>query len=244
MNEFQDQAIVLHVRNHGEGGAIVSVLTEKYGRVNGYVNAAQSSKRLRAALQQGNLIAVDWQSKTEGQLGRFNIDIEQDFAGKCLDDPKALSAIQSISALMYTFLPEREPYTSLFSGTLGLLQLMIQGYWQPALIMWEMAFLKELGFGIDISQCAVTNDTTNLTHVSPKSGRAVSAKAAEPYIDKLLAIPQFMQGNELAKDDIHTGLRLTGYFLIHRLLQQSSFETLPDARIALENTFKPIKITE
>lgn len=245
MNMFQDQAIILNVRPYGDGGAIVSVLTEKYGRVNGYVNAAQSSKRLRSALQPGNLVMADWQSKTEGQLGRFTIDLEQDFAGKILNDAKALTAIQSVVSLLSMFVPEREPCSALYSGTLGLMQLMVgDDHWMAALIMWEMAFLRELGFGIDISQCAVTGQTNNLTHVSPKSGRAVCAEEAAPYAHKLLAIPQFMQGESMADDDIYTGLRLTGYFLIHRLLQQSSFETLPDARFALENMVKPTKIAE
>ena len=246
MNEFQDQGIILNVRSHGEGGAVISVLTEHYGRCNGYVNGAQSSKRLRSALQQGNLVQVDWQAKLDGQLGRFDIEAEADYASRVLDDANALCAIQSICALLGMFLPERETHTSLFHGTQAILTMMAAGgdTWPPAYVMWEMAFLKELGYGIDLSQCAVTGTGENLTHVSPKSGRAVCAEQAAPHISKLLPIPQFLQGGGMHENDVYIGLRLTGYFLIHRLLQHSSFQTLPDARIALENAFNLSNITE
>lgn len=244
MNEFQNQGIVLNVRSHGEGGAVISVLTEHYGRCNGYVNSAQSSKRLRSALQPGNLLSVTWQSKAEDQLGRFDIECEADYATRALDDSKGLNAIQSLCALMAMFLPEREEHAGLFHGSNAILSMIAKGddQWSAAYIMWEMAFLKELGYGIDLSKCAATGVIDGLTHVSPKSGRAVCAVEAAPHITKLLPIPQFLQGRDMADDDIYIGLRLTGYFLIHRLLQYSSFQTLPDARIALENAFNLSKV--
>ena len=223
MQHLTNQGIVLSARPHGDGGAVVSVLTEQYGRVGGFVNGAQSSKRLRSVLQSGNLV-------------------HHDYATRLMNDQKALLGVQSVCALVAMFLPEREPYPSLFSGTNGLFALMDNDNWPPAYIMWELAFLKELGYGIDLSKCVVTGQTENLTHVSPKSGRAVSDQAAEPYKDKMLPIPDFLQGKVLADDDIYNGLRLTGYFLIHRLLQHSSYTSLPDPRIALENMVKPTNI--
>lgn len=242
MQHLTNQGIVLNARPHGDGGAVVSVLTEQYGRVGGFVNGAQSSKRLRSVLQSGNLVHLEWQAKAEGQLGRFDIESEHDYATRLMNDQKALLAVQSVCALIAMFLPEREPYPSLFSGTNSLFSLMDNDNWPPAYIMWELAFLKELGYGIDLSKCVVTGQTDNLTYVSPKSGRAVSDEAAAPYKDKMLPIPDFLQGKALADDDIYNGLRLTGYFLIHRLLQHSSYTSLPDPRIALENIVKPTNI--
>lgn len=237
MNNFSDQAIILSTRPHGEGGAVVSVLTENHGRWNGYVNGAQSSKRLRALLQCGQQVSVDWQTKSEGQLGRFDIESEADITARIIDDPKALTAVQSLCALIDRFLPERELHPALFHGTNAFLDIIGTAEWQPMYIVWEMAFLKELGYGIDLSKCAVTGVTDNLTHVSPKSGRAVCAAEAEPYKHKLLPIPNFLIWREFEDDDMAKGLALTSYFLIHRLLQQSSYQTLPEARMSLENMF-------
>jgi len=233
MNHFTDQAIILSVRPHGEGGAIVHLLSENHGKCGGYLNGAQSSSRLRPILQQGNIVSFTWQSKAEGQLGRFNIDLDHDIATSAMTEAKALLAIQSLCGLLDMFLPDREAYSSLFHGSVALLHLLKTDEWPAAYIVWEMAFLKELGYGIDVSRCAVTGVTEGLTHISPKTGRAVCAAEAAPYVTKLLAIPDFLQGKALAADDIRTGLTMTGYFLTHRLLQQSSYHELPHARIQL-----------
>jgi DNA repair protein RecO (recombination protein O) len=236
MNHFSDIGIIISVRQHGESGAVIHVLSENNGKCGGYVNGAQASGRLRSVLQQGNIVSVDWQSKSEGQLGRFDVELEQDISASLLSDAKSLLAVQSACGLMDMFLPDREKQDALFHGTCALLNILKTDQWPAVYITWEMAFLKEMGYGIDISKCAVSGVTDNLTHVSPKSGRAVCAGEAEPYKSKLLDIPQFMQGHELADDDIAKGLKLTGYFLMHRLLQHSSYHALPDARHQLENS--------
>jgi DNA repair protein RecO (recombination protein O) len=230
MNNFNDQGIILSLRAHGEAGAIVTLLTENHGKCGGYVNGAQSSKRLRSMLQVGNSVTCDWQSKAEGQLGRFNLELESDSVTAIFDEPKAIAALQSACGLLALFLPEHENYNALFSGTLALIDTLKTQEWPPVYILWEVAFLREMGYGIDLSACAVCKTQDKLTHISPKSGRAVCAEHAEPYREKLLEIPSFMRGEDLEKDDIEKGLKLTEYFLIHRLLQHSSYQTLPDAR--------------
>ena len=237
MNQLNDNGIILSVRPHGEGGAVVQVLSEDHGKCGGYVNGATLSTRLRSILQQGNIISFDWQSKADGQLGRFDIELETDIAMRIIDTPKAILAVQSLCGLMDMFLPDREEHPSLFNGTCGFLNLLQNDQWLAAYIMWEMAFLKELGYGIDMTKCAVTGVTDNLTHISPKSGRAVCEAETEPYKSKLLEIPQFLRGEGLADGDIAKGLKLTGYFLMHRLLQHSSFAALPGARVQLEGAF-------
>jgi DNA repair protein RecO (recombination protein O) len=237
MNNFSDQGIVLSVRPHGEGGAVVHILSEHHGKCGGYVNGAQSSARLKSMLQTGNIVSFEWQSKAEGQLGRFDLELETDIATSIMDTPKAITAVQSACGLIDMFLPDREVYASLYHGTNALLQAMKGEEWPAIYIVWEMAFLKELGYGIDLSKCAVSGAAENLTHISPKTGRAVCAAEAEPYIGKLIEIPRFLQGQDLANDDIEKGLKMTGYFLVHRLLQHSSFTELPNARSQLSTSF-------
>jgi DNA repair protein RecO (recombination protein O) len=238
MNHFSDQGIILSVRSHGENGAVVHVLSENNGKCGGYVNGAQSSSRLKSILQPGTVISFEWQSKSEGQLGRFDIELEQDISALILGDQKALLAVQSICRLKDMFLPEQERHDALFHGTCAFLDILKTDQWPAVYITWEMAFLKELGYGIDLSKCAVTGATKNLTHVSPKSGRAVCADQAEPYAHKLLEIPHFLRGEDFDESDITTGLKMTEYFLIHRLLQQSSFQALPEPRIMLAEKFQ------
>ena len=237
MNHFFDQGIILTVRPHGEGGAVVHVLSASYGKCGGYVNGAQSSGRLRSLLQQGNIVSFEWQSKVDGQLGRFDLELEKDVASSIFDEPKAIAAVQSACSLLDMFLPEREAHAGLYNGTVALMDIVKTDQWPAVYVLWEVAFLKEMGYGIDLSQCAVCKTDENLTHVSPKTGRAVCEKDAEPYLDKLLNIPSFMRGGNFEEGDIEKGLKLTGYFIIHRLLQHSTYTHLPEARLQLENYF-------
>lgn len=238
MNQFSDQGVILSVRPHGESGAVIHLLTENHGKCGGYVNGAQSSSRLRSLLQPGNVVSCDWQSKSDGALGRFDVELEKDFISVIFDNHSAIQAVQSVCALIDMFLADHEEHSSLFNGTVAFLNIIKTPEWPAVYILWELAFLKEMGYGIDLSKCAVTGVNENLTHVSPKTGRAVCAKEAEPYKSKLLAIPNFMRGEPLADKDIELGLKLTGYFLIHRLLQHSSFNNLPAQRQQLEKHFE------
>ena len=83
-------------------------------------------------------------------------------------------------------------------------------------VRFELALLNELGFGLDLAQCAASGVTTDLAYVSPKSGRAVSNAAGKPYADRMLALPVFLRPdmNEAAdRADLEAGFRLTGFFL-------------------------------
>ena len=84
---------------------------------------------------------------------------------------------------------------------------------------YELLLLAELGFGLDLERCAVTGSNDHLVAVSPKSGRAVSAAEAEPYADRLLALPSFLrEGGSAAWSEIAQGLDLTGHFLLRDVL--------------------------
>ena len=89
-----------------------------------------------------------------------------------------------------------------------------------------------MGFGLDLSQCASTGPNDQLIYVSPKSGRAVSASAGEPYRDRMLSLPQFLtkhRRGSVTTQDVVEGLALTGHFLETRVLLPRG-QTLPEAR--------------
>ncbi len=82
-----------------------------------------------------------------------------------------------------------------------------------------IGLLSALGFGLDLEECAITGANDGLTHVSPKTGRAVRGSEAEQYVDRLLALPDFLMrpAAALQPGDIAAGLKLTGHFLENRL---------------------------
>lgn len=236
MIEWEDTGIVLSVRSHGETGGIVSLLTENHGRAAGYVYGA-SSARTRGVMEIGNRVAVHWQARSADQLGQFKLELEKSAAADVMDEAVKLTALQSACALLDKTLPENENHPSVYEGLKALLAAFGGDFWAPSYVFWEIGLLRELGFGIDLSRCVVTGDMDELIYVSPKSGCAVSKAAGEIYKEKLLRLPSFLRGEaRFEKEDILEGLKLTGYFLLHRVFLQA-YGQLPESRQRLEEKF-------
>ncbi len=230
--QWREQAIVLGARRHGETSAIVEVLTRDHGRHAGLVRAGRS-KRMRPVLQQGNLVEVNWRARLEEHLGSFTIEPIAMKAALVMDEPIRLAGLTTLTALC-ALLPEREPHADIYDASnLVLANIENDEIWPILLVRWEAGLLDALGFGLDLSQCAATGQTTDLIYVSPKTGRAVSAGAGEPYKARLLALPDFLTGSGQAGSvDMINGFALTGYFLHRHLCGPRGIE-LPDSRARL-----------
>jgi DNA repair protein RecO (recombination protein O) len=233
--EWNDEGIVLSARPHGESGAVVSLLTRARGRAAGYVYGAASA-RTRGVIEPGNFVSAHWQAKAAEQLGNFALELEKSALASVLGDALKLTALQSACALADKVLPEGEPHPGVFEGLKALISAFDTEVWPAVYIYWELGLLKDIGFGLDLSKCAVTGETENLTFVSPKTGRAVTRAGAGIYADKMLRLPGFMSGGGLGEDDVTEGLKLTGHFLLNRVFSLSN-ENLPDARLRLEEKF-------
>jgi len=235
MEHWADHGFVLSVRPHGEGGAVVSVLTEHHGRHGGYIYGATSDQK-RAILQPGMHVRIDWKARVTDQLGTMAVEQDSGLPPSLLDDPLKLAALLSACALCDSALPEREGHPGLYHGFKTLMEMMDhEEVWAAAYIFWELAFLKELGFGLDLTRCAGGGDAGTLAFVSPKSGRAVSYKVAEPYKDKLLELPAFLKPNGGPADgeEILKALKMTGHFLEHWAFAQHS-KGVPEPRLRFE----------
>lgn len=235
--EWREKAIVLGAKRHGETSAIVEVLTRDHGRHAGLVRSGRS-KRMRPVLQQGNIVEVTWRARLEEHLGSFTIEPVSLNAAMVMEEPIRLAGLTTLTALC-SLLPEREQHSDIYDATrLILSNIENDDVWPALLVRWEAGLLDCLGFGLDLSQCASNGQTTDLIYVSPKSGRAVSATAGEPYKSRLLALPSFFLGSmETSQKDLIDGFALTGFFLNRHLSAPRGIE-LPDSR---ERLIKYIK---
>ena len=228
--EFSTQGFVLSVRRHAETSAIIEVLTPDKGRHAGLVRGGVGRK-LRPVLQPGNKVRLNWQARLSEHLGTFTVEPLDARAAQIMDDRLSLAALNSICAITLAVMPEREPHLSVYNAFEVMLEHLSSPHIWPALyVQWEAGLLKAMGYGLDLSQCAAGGSNDNLSHVSPRTGRAVSASEAEPYVDKLLRLPPFMLGERhILPDDIEDGLRLTGHFIESRILWPTN-KQLPEAR--------------
>ena len=231
--DWSDEGIFLSGKPLGEANLIAEILTLEHGRHLGLVRGGRS-RRIRPTLQSGNLVRVTWRARLSEHLGGYNVELMEAHGARALDDARALAAIGTLAGLV-KLLPERDPHPELYATTLHVLRSFGEpDIWPALLVYWEVQLLQELGFGLDLSECAATGVTEDLAYVSPRSGNAVSREGGEAYQDKLLALPGFLldQGARLTPADILAGFALTGFFLERDVLEPHGLK-LPSARARL-----------
>jgi DNA repair protein RecO (recombination protein O) len=228
--DWQSDAIILSVRKHGETSAIVDLFSEEKGRHAGLVRGG-ISRKMRPLLQPGNSVRVEWRARLDNHLGSFSVEPLKLRVAELMEDRLALAGLNAACAVAREVLPERQPSPQLYAAFDVLMNnLSVPEVWPAIFIRWELGLLSALGYGLDLKACAATGGNDQLIYVSPRSGRAVSASAGEPYKDKLYPLPGFLLGEPQATpEDIGNGLALTGYFLESRIMWEVN-RPLPDAR--------------
>ena len=221
--EWTDEGIVLGVRRHGESSAIVELLTREHGRHLGLVRGGAGT-RMRPLLQPGNSVRAVWRARLDEHLGTYAIEGTRLRAASLLASSHAAYGVTHLAALA-RLLPERDPHEHIYE----MLERALDDFDDAGeaavhLVRFELAMLGELGFGLDLDNCAATGETTDLVYVSPKSGGAVSRTAGEPWRDRLLRLPSFLRhdegrANACSNQDLLDGFRLTGLFLLRHVLE-------------------------
>jgi DNA repair protein RecO (recombination protein O) len=217
--QWTDDGIVLGARRHGEANAILEVMTREHGRHLGLVRGGTGS-RLRPVLQPGNVVSVVWRARLDEHLGHYTVEALRLRAATLLGSAHAVYGVNYIAALV-RLLPERDPHPQLHATLDTLLENIDAAATVAALaVRFELQLLAELGFGLDLGTCAATGTNADLVYVSPKSGRAVSRTAGEPWRDKLLRLPAFLIDPDAAATaaDLADGFALTARFLTVHVL--------------------------
>ena len=232
--EWSDSAILLSARAYGETGLIADLFTREHGRHAGLVRGAKA----RALLQPGNGVSATWRARLPEQLGNYVIELARARAGSLMESRAGLIGLNAFCAVTMTALPEHQAHTPLYDAAEILLDAMAAddfAHWGPIYVRWEAGLLDALGFGLDLSQCAVTGATNDLIYVSPRTGRAVSADAGADYAARLFPLPQFLLDPGSVPDMAATraGLVLTGHFLLDRVLEPHGRD-MPQARTRLD----------
>jgi DNA repair protein RecO (recombination protein O) len=213
--EWSDRALVISNRAHGERDCLLEVFTRDRGRQMGLVRGGRSARRA-AVLQTGNSLQVTWRARLDEHLGHFAVEPVTDRAAMLMSGRASLALAQTLAAELHLF-AERDPHPDLHDAAILLLDHAGDGRAAIAgLVRFELMLLAALGFGMDLSVCALTGATEDLAFVSPKTGRAASRAAALPYAPRLLRLPAFLVGGaaeDVTAEDVADGLKLTAHFL-------------------------------
>jgi len=229
--EWTDIGIVLGARRHGEANAVAELMTREHGRHLGLVRGGFGSRH-KPVLQAGNVVSATWRARLDEHLGYYVVEGLDLRAASYLSVAHALFGLNHLAALC-RLLPERDPHRPVFDALEHTIAELADPAPAAALVaQFELQLLAELGFGLDLETCAATGATADLVYVSPKSGRAVSRTAGEPWRDKLLALPEFLGATDPGAPsaaELRDGFALTGFFLARHVYEPRG-EPLPDAR--------------
>lgn len=235
--KWQDTGIVVSTKKYGESSLILNLFTENHGLHSGLIKFS-NSKKTRNMFQVGNICAVEWTGRLEDQLGYYKSEIEKSVSHNIINNSLKIDVLISLSSLLNKLLADRQVHSSLFLNTINFIHYLNKNekYWILKYIRWELKFLSELGFGLDLSKCAVTGSKNDLQFISPKSGRAVSAEGAGEWRNKLFVLPKFfLLDNEYTDDksELLKGFKITTFFL-NRYVSSIGLE-LPDVRDRFTN---------
>jgi DNA repair protein RecO (recombination protein O) len=230
--EWIDEGIVLGVRRHGETSAIVELMTPARGRHLGLVRGGVS-RRMKPYLQPGNSVRATWRARLDEHLGNYTIEATELRADRLMASAAASYGMQTLAALL-RLLPERDPHAQLYEALCLIADHLDEpSIAAPLLVRFELQLLAELGFGLDLGECAATGGADELVYVSPKSGRAVSRSAGEPWKEQLLPLPGFLNGGgtDAGMGEVAAGFALTEFFLLRRVYEPRGL-ALPESRAA------------
>jgi DNA repair protein RecO (recombination protein O) len=228
--QWTDEGIVLGVKRHGETSVILELMTLARGRHLGLVRGGAGA-RLRGVLQPGNSLRATWRARLDEHLGHYLVEGVNLRAAGILTAAHAVHGVTHLAALC-RLLAEREPHARIHGALEAILDgLANPGVVAPMVARFELAFLAELGFGLDLASCAATGAKDDLIYVSPRSGRAVSRVGGEAYKEKLMRLPDFLctEAEPGSAADLADAFALTGFFLERHAFAPRGL-ALPDAR--------------
>ncbi len=227
--EWRDEGIILGLRRHGETSAIVELFTPLHGRHLGLVRGGRS-RRLQVVLQPGNSIHATWRARLDEHLGTYAVEPDVSRAAALMESQTALFGFATLAAHL-RLLPERDPHPELYVRFLEALPVLSDPKaGAREIVRFELSLLADLGFGLDLTECASTGSRQELVYVSPKSGRAVSRHAGEPYADRMLKLPDFLRLDEADApvEDVAAGFALTGHFLVRHVFEPRRIAMPPE----------------
>jgi len=241
---WSDKGLVVSVKKYGENSLILHLFTKEHGVHAGLVKYS-TTKKNGYIYELGNILSVEWTGRLEEQLGFYKSELEKSYLYNIINNSLKLDALNSICSMLSMFLPERQVNSKLYKETIEIIKYLNNNNmtWVSRYVQWELLLLSELGYGLDLSQCAVTGEIENLKYVSPKSGRAVSELGAGIWVKKLLILPKFLQKfntNAIDNDELNYGIKLTTFFL-NRYVVSIGLK-LPESRDRFTNKLKKLNI--
>jgi DNA repair protein RecO (recombination protein O) len=158
--EWRSDGILLATRKHGETSLIIDTFCPKHGRYLGVVKGG-TSRKFAPILQVGAQLDLTWRARLQDHLGSFKVELVRARIVNAMSDRVLTAGLMAVSTILSGVLPERQAYDEFYRTTEDLLDLLNQpDIWPLAYLHWELELLTVLGYGLDLSKCAVSEILT------------------------------------------------------------------------------------
>lgn len=141
--KWEDEGIVVSLKNHGESNLIVTFFTKYHGRYNGFL---RKGKKTQFECQLGVNSKIWWNARLSEHLGIWKVETLYNPIGVIFNDRLSLYALKSACNLIQTVLPERSPEKNIYNSMKDFVYALMNSNWFLQYINFELTFLESLGF--------------------------------------------------------------------------------------------------
>ena len=224
---WDDSGFLLSKNKYSENSIIAEVYTKNHGKISGIIFGG-TSKKIKNYLQIGNNLFVNYNSKSEGRIGYFKIEIQQALSPYYFDDQKKLSCISSAMNLIKLLTAESQQNQIIYSLINDFYIFLKNDDWIKNYVYWELELFKTLGFDLVFANLVDKKIINNQSKYISKS------------ITEKKVIPNFLIDKTSETIDTKTlldGLKLVGDYLDKTILKPNNIN-YPNSRLLFINSLK------
>ena len=224
---WDDSGFLISKNRYNENSLISEFYTKNHGKISGIVFGG-TSKKIKNYLQIGNQLYLNYNSKSEGKLGYFKLEIQKVYSPIYFENSQKLSCINSTMNLIHLLTAESQSNIKIFDLIEKFYLILSNDKWLKDYIFWELELLKTLGFDLEL------NNLANKELLDDKMVYVVRSKAEKKII------PSFLIEKKLLVDDLKTllnGLKLVSDFLEKTILKPNNLN-YPISRTQFINSLK------
>jgi len=224
---WSDEGFLLSKNRYNENSLIVEIFTKEKGKVSGIIFGG-TSKKIKNYLQIGNLIYLNYNSKSENRIGYFKVEIIKALSPIYFECNQKLSCINAAMNLIKILTADSQVNKRIFDLILNFYDLLKNENWIKDYIFWELELFKALGYDLQFKDLVDKKETGNKYQYVAKSS-----------IQKKI-IPNFLVEKTQSTEDIETlknGLKLVSDYLEKSILKPNNLNQ-PVSRIQFINTLK------
>jgi DNA repair protein RecO (recombination protein O) len=213
---IEDEGIILYVRNYGDNSFIVKIFSKNNGKIVGFIK-----NNNKESLGIGNLVSFTLRKRLEEHMGVLSIETQKAYSSLTIKS-RLKNIMMCILCESIFFLTEEENIEKeIYMKSVQFLNHLLMAEEKYDILiqyaLFEMSLLSFLGFGFDLSRCAISGKKENIYFLSPVSGRGAGFAGGAPYKEKLLEVP-FIFGNKESPvqgkiEDIINAFKVTSHFL-------------------------------